>query len=272
MRKPYPTDLTDDQWALVAPHIPPARRGGAPRRVDIREVVNAVFYVTRSGCQWRMLPHDFPSWRTVHTYFSEWRNNGTWVRLCEALRTRVRAEQHPDHPVSPQTARIDSQSVKSAGQGAEVGIDGGKMVKGRKRHIGVDSIGLLLAVVVTSARVDDARAAPRVLKDLPGTVRDVYADNKYHNYALYGWVGGTKSSFTLRIVSRPPGTKGWVTLPRRWVVERTFGWIGRSRRHSRDYEKLTASSEAFIRVSCICHMLNRLRPRPEGFPAKCRAA
>jgi putative transposase len=272
MRKPYPTDLTDAQWELVASHIPPALRGGAPRRVDIRDVLNAVLYITRSGCQWRLLPHEFPSWRTVHTYFSQWRNNGTWERLCDALRERVRDEQHSDFGRSPATARIDSQSVKGAGQADEIGTDGGKKVRGRKRHIAVDSLGLLLAVAVTAANMDDARAAPRVLERLPDTVRDVYADSKYHNYALYGFTGGSRARYKLRIVSRPPGVKGWVTLPRRWVVERTFGWLGRYRRHDRDHEKLTASSEAFVRASCVDQMLNRLRPRPEGFPFRYRAA
>lgn len=156
MRKPYPTDLTDEQWELVAPHIPPAR---GRRRVDIREVVNAILYLTRAGCQWRMLPHEFPNWRTVHDYHTIWAFNGTWVRMTDALRRRVRREQHPDAADDPATARIDSQSVQSAGQGGEVGIDGGKRVKGRKRSIGVDSLGLLLAVVVTAANGDDARAA-----------------------------------------------------------------------------------------------------------------
>lgn len=269
MRKPYPTDLTDEQWELVAPHIPPAR---GRRRVDIREVVNAILYLTRAGCQWRMLPHEFPNWRTVHDYHTIWAFNGTWARMTDALRRRVRREQHPDAGDDPATARIDSQSVKSAGQGEEVGIDGGKRVKGRKRSIGVDSLGLLLAVVVTAANVDDARAAPRVLAALPGTVRHVYADSKYHNYRLYGFIGGCKARYKLCIVSRPPGTTGWVTLPRRWVVERTFAWLGRSRRHSRDYEKTTCMSEAFVRTSCIHHMLNRLRPGPQGVPFKYRVA
>ena len=161
---------------------------------------------------------------------------------------------------------------KSAGQGGEVGVDGGKRVKGRKRPIAVDSVGLVLAVAVTAANVDDARAASRVLADLPASVRDVSADSKYHNYRLYRHVRGTKSGYRLRIVSRPPGTKGWVTLPRRWVVERSFAWLGRSRRPIRDYDNLSCMSEAFVRASCIHHMLNRLRPVSKGSPFKSRAA
>lgn len=143
--------------------------------------------------------------------------------MTDAQRVRVRAEQHPDFPPSPATARIDSQSVMSAGQEGEVGTDGGKKVKGRKRHIAVDGLGLLLAVAVTAANVDEARAAPRVPARLPGTVRDVDADSMYHNDRLYGYVGGSKAPYRLLIASRPPGSKGGVTLPRRWVVERSFG-------------------------------------------------
>jgi len=160
MRKPYPTDLTDGQWALIAPHLPPAR---GRRRVDIREVVNAILSITRAGRQWRMLPHEFPHWRAVHDYHTTWEFDGTWRRLTDALRRRVRREQHPDAADDPATARIDRQSVKSAGRGGEVGIDGGERVKGRERTIGVGSLGLLPAVVVTAASVDDARAAPRQL-------------------------------------------------------------------------------------------------------------
>jgi putative transposase len=267
MRKPYPSDLTDEQWAVVAPLIPPAR---GRRTVDIRAVVNAILYINRTGCQWRYLPHDFPNWRTVHDYHTTWEFRGIWRRMTDAIRQQVRVEQHPEAGPDPATARIDSQSAKGAGQGADIGTDGGKKVRGRKRTIGVDSLGLLLAVVVTAASVDDARAAPAVLRQLPDTVRHVYADSKYHNYRLYGFIGGCKALFKLCIVSRPPGTKGWVTLPRRWVVERTFGWLGRSRRHSRDYEKTTCMSEAFVRVSCIQQMLNRLRPKPQGSPFKYR--
>ena len=236
--------------------------------MDIREVVNAILYITRSGCQWRMLPHEFPNFRTVHDYHTRWQFNGTWHAITDALRRPVRREQHPDAGEDPATARIDSQSVKSAGQSGEVGIDGGKRVKGRKRHIAVDSLGLLLSVAVTAANVHDARAAPRVLAGMPDSVRDVYADSSDHSYALYGYTGGTKAMYKLHIVSRPPGTKGWVTLSRRWVVERSFAWLGRSRRHSRDYEKSTCMSVAFIRVSGIHHMLNRLRPKPQGSTSK----
>ena len=205
MRKPYPTDLTDEQWDVVAPILPPAR---GRRTVDIREVVNAILYITRSGCQWRMLPHEFPNYRTVHDYHTRWQFNGTWRKLTDTFRRQVRREQHPNAGEGPATARIDSQSVKSAGQGQNVGIDGGKTVKGRERHIAVDRLGLLLGVAVTAANVHDARSAPRVLAERPDTVRDVYADSSYHSHALYGYTGGTKAKYKLHIVSRPPGTTG----------------------------------------------------------------
>ena len=253
---------------MVAPQIPPAR---GRRVVDIREVVNAILYITRTGCQWRLLPNDLPNWRTVHDYFTIWKFNGTWKRMLESLRCQVRREQHPDADIQPKSGRIDSQSVKGSGQGSDIGTDGGKRVRGRKRHIIVDSVGLLLAVSVTAANVDDAKAAPKLLQQIPDSVQDVYADSKYHNYKLYGYIGGSKAKYKLHIVSRPPGVTGWFTLPRRGVVERTFAWLGRSRRHSRDYEKRHDSSEAFIRISCIHHMLNRLRPSPRGSPFKYRA-
>lgn len=217
-----------------------------------------------------MLPHEFPNWRTAHDYHTIWQFDGTWCRITDALRRRVRAEQHPAAGPDPATARIDSPSVKGSGQGADIGTDGGKKVRGRQRNIGVDSLGLLLAVVVTAANVDDARAAPAVLRQWPASVRHVYADSKDHNYRRYGFLGGCTAKYKLHSVSRPPGTKGWVTLPRRWVVERTFAWLGRSRRHSRDYEKLPCMSAAFVRTSCIHHMLNRLRPASHGSPFKYR--
>src|SRR4051812_37740501 len=164
-RKRYPSDLTAPQWSLLEPWIPPARPGGRPRQTDMREVVNAIFYLTREGCTWRALPHDFPPWKTVYNYFEAWRDDGTWDGFLTALRRRVRraAGRDPD----PRVACIDSQSVKTAGGGEEVGTDGGKKVRGRKRHIAVDTLGLLLAVVVTAANVDDARAAQDVFAQMP---------------------------------------------------------------------------------------------------------
>ena len=165
-RKRYPSDLTDAQWAVLEPWIPPPRPGGRPRKTNMREVVNAIFYLTREGCSWRALPHDFPPWKTVYNYFEDWKRDGTWDRFLTILRWRVRqaAGRDPD----PRVACIDSQSVKTAGGGEEVGTDGGKKVRGRKRHIVVDTMGLLLAVVVTAANVDDARAAQATVRATAG--------------------------------------------------------------------------------------------------------
>src|SRR5215470_12959516 len=189
-RKHYPSDLTDAQWAVLEPWIPPARPGGRPRKTNMREVVNAIFYFNREGCSWRGLPHDFPPWKTVYNYFEAWKRDGTWDQVLTALRLRVRKQAGRDP--EPRVACIDSQSVKTAQGGAEVGTDGGKKVRGRKRHLVVDTLGLLLAVVVTAANVDDARAAQEVFAQMPGAdfprLEVVQADTKYHNHELQRWL------------------------------------------------------------------------------------
>lgn len=263
-RKSYPSDLTDPQWAILTDLIPNALPGGRPRKHDMREVLNALFYVCREGCSWRALPHDFGvPWKTAYNYFRAWARDGTWEQLVTALNRRVRraAGRDPD----PHSAYIDSQSVKTAQGGEQRGYDGGKKVAGRKRHIVVDSLGLLLAVVVTAASVDDARAAQALFADMPGRdyprLRVVWGDGKYHNYELYDWVSIHRRPYKVAVVNRPADADGWVKLPKRWVVERTFAWLGRYRRLSKDYEKLTETSEAMVEVSAIHHMLRRLKPK-----------
>jgi putative transposase len=261
-RKPYPSDLTDSQWAVLEPWIPPPRPGGRPRKTDMREVVNAIFYLTRAGCSWRALPHDFPPWKTVYNYFEDWQQDGTWDRFLTALRMRVRraAGRDPD----PRVACIDSQSVKTAAGGEAVGTDGGKRVRGRKRHIVVDTMGLLLAVAVTAANVDDARGAELLFAQLPGKdcprLEVVQADHKYHNHALERWLRVHHRPYWIMVVSRPTGERRFVPLRSRWVVERTLAWLGRYRRLSRDYEHTTESSEAVLKVAGIHHYLRRLCP------------
>jgi putative transposase len=259
----YPSDLTNAQWKLIK-RLFPASVGGRPRKTKLRDVVNAIFYIVRTGCQWRYLPKDFPPRSTVWRYFDQWRRDGTLTDIHDRLRQRVRRQAKPRRP--PRTASIDSQSVDTSEGGEARGRDNAKNVNGRKRHILVDSLGMLLAVVVTAADVDDAAAAPTVLQQLEGQwlpkLRRVYGDNKYHNHALYVWMADN-TPYELAIVRRPKDAKGWVLLPIRWTVERTFAWLNRCRRLTVDREKSTLSAEAMIRLAMIHLMLDRLCPKEE---------
>jgi len=268
----YPSDVSDEQWALIEPHIP-VYPGGRPRTTDVRDVVDAVFYILRAGCQWRYLPKDFPPKSTVWRYFDEWRHNGTLDTIHDLLRKKVRTQEKPYSPRT--TASVDSQSVDTTSGGEARGRDNAKNVDGRKRHIVVDSMGLLLAVLVTAASVDDAKGAQELLPRLEGQpvgkVVRMFADSKYHNYALYEWVD-ENASWDLVIVRRPDGSKGWVKLPIRWTVERTFAWLGKCRRLTRDREKSVMSSEAFVTLAMIHLMLNRLEPKDNEAEFQYRAA
>lgn len=261
-RSPYPTDITDAQWAVLEPEIPAPRPGGRPRKTDMREVLNGIFYITHEGCTWRALPHDFPPWRTVYNYYDAWKRDGTWDRILGILRVRLR--KAAGRPLSPRVGCIDSQSVKTAGGGQEVGTDGGKKVRGRKRHIVVDTMGLLLAVVVTAANVDDAKAAQRLFAKMPSKefyrLEAVQADNRYHSPELDRWLRVHHRGYEVVVVSREPGERRFVPLKSRWVVERTFAWLGRYRRLSKDYEHTPSSSEAVVKIAAIHHYLRRLHP------------
>ena len=256
----YPSYLTDEQWALIAPHLP-VHPGGRPRTTAVRDVVDAVLSILRTGCQWRYLPKDFPPKSPVWRYFDEWRYDGTLDTIHDRLRERVRTAEKPDHPRT--TASVDSPSVDTTSGGEQRGRDHAQNVDGRKRHVVVDSLGLLLAVLVTAADVDDATAAAELFARLGGQpmgcVKTMYADNKYPNFTLYEWVE-KNAEWDLDIVRRPKGSKGWVKLPIRWTVERTFAWLGRCRRLSKDREKSVVSSEAFLKLAMIQWMVHRLRP------------
>ena len=259
----YPTDVTDEQWAVVRSLLPqPKWRPGGPGRPPyaLRRVLNGIFYVTKTGCQWRMLPIDFGHWNTIYGYFRTWRRTGLWAYLLEELRQRERRRQ--GRPAEPSAGSIDSQSIKTATQGSAVGFDGNKKIKGRKRPVSVDTLGLLLAVVVTSAGADDRGGLMILLESYWATgvkrLRRLWVDGGYRAEWLRQWVWGLKQThkITLEVVDKTG--PGFHLLPRRWTVERTFAWLLNYRRHCRDYEVRVENSEALIQVSMIHLLLKRL--------------
>lgn len=257
--KRYTSDLSDEEWKLIDHHFEPLPKIGRPRKHSYREILNGVFYVIRTGCQWRELPKDLPPWSIVYTYYRNWVLLGFWQELHDGLRRRVRWAQ--GRKANPSAAILDSQSVKSTECNEARGYDAGKKINGTKRHLVVDTMGLVLGVKVTTGDVQDRDAAPGLLAacfHVFATIQLIWADSGYAGQVV-DWV---RKQFRacLDIVKPEPGTKGFHVQRRRWIVERTFGWLGRSRRLSKNYERKSDTAEALVYISMSRLMLRRLVP------------
>ena len=272
-REAYPTDLTDTEWQLLAPHLPAPKEGGRPRRHAVRNILNAIFYILRSGCAWRLMPHDLPPWKTVYHSCRLWRVQGLWERLHAALHAAVRVKLGRDP--QPTAAIIDSQSVKTTLVGGPRGYDGGKKVNGRKRHLLVDTQGLLIRAVVHPADMADRDGAKWLLAPLQDQLprlRQIWADSAYSGKArewmesvlgctvelVKHWWTGVRWVWVAPGQEPPTMPRGFHVLPRRWVVERTFAWLVTYQRLSKDYEELPATSEALIYLAMSRLMIKRL--------------
>lgn len=261
-RKPYSTDLTDEQWAIVAPLLPPPRPRGRRPTVDRRCVLDAIVYQTKNACGWRDLPRDFPNPTTVYRYFERWRDDGTLSSVYEALHRRWRRESGRDE--DPSAGSVDSRSVQAAPEAAERGKDSNKRVVGRKQHLCVDTEGLPMSVKVTVASANDKAAAYGLIDaaaERSPRLKKLWADGAYVSGPLAEHAAGHEIDF--EVVGRPEGSpeQGFVVVPRRWVVERTFAWLKRCRRLVLDFERLASTVEAFIYLALTRLLLNRLAPR-----------
>ena len=254
----YDSCLTEAQWAYLKPMLPKPAKRGRPR-TDLRRILDAILYVVKGGIPWRYLPTDFPPWKTVYHVFRKWTLNHLWAALNDALRTLVRKAQGKRS--QPTAAVLDSQSVKSAGHGGPVGYDAAKRIKGRKRHVLVDTLGLLLGVAVTSASSTERAGAQVVLERVLTWftwLRLLWVDGGYAGATFANWVKELRPKLAVEVVKRSDPTAGFKVLPRRWVVERTFGWLMHHRRLARDYETSETSAEAWIFIAMIRIQLRRL--------------
>jgi putative transposase len=255
------TDLTDAEWEWIEPYVPKSKPGGRPLKPPRRKIMDALFYFVRAGCAWRLLPKDFAPWSTVYGYFRQWTQAGLWVEVNHLLREilRIRSGRAP----TPTAAILDSQSVRLGDQRGTRGIDAGKKLNGRKRHVLVDSLGLIILALVTAASVQDQDGAKLLLTPVLAALRRlqvIWADAKYGVGWLLAWIQGQRphGKLHLQVITKEPGQKGFAVLPKRWIGERTFGWLIQSRRLVRDYEVRTDHSEAFIYLVMIRIMLRRL--------------
>ena len=254
----YDSCLTEAQWAYLKPMLPKPAKRGRPR-TDLRRILDAILYVVKGGIPWRYLPTDFPPWKTVYHVFRKWTLNHLWAAINDALRTLVRKAQGKRS--QPTAAVLDSQSVKSAGHGGPVGYDAAKRIKGRKRHVLVDTLGLLLGVAVTSASSTERAGAQVVLGRVLTWftwLRLLWVDGGYTGATFANWVKELRPKLAVEVVKRSDPTAGFKVLPRRWVVERTFGWLMHHRRLARDYETSETSAEAWIFIAMIRIQLRRL--------------